>query len=72
MNNSSRARPSIAAYMGVVALSAATMLWLFWHHPIKTLLVTLGVLTALAIAARWAGSLEPEPSIDSTANEPGL
>ncbi len=70
MTDSSRARPGIAAYMGVVALSATTMLWLFWHHPIKTLVATFAVLTTLAIAARWAGSLEPEMTMEPGANEP--
>jgi hypothetical protein len=36
------------------------MVWLFWHHPIKTLIATIAVLAALGISARLAGSIETD------------
>jgi hypothetical protein len=60
MTRSSSARGNIVAFLAVLALSAITMVWLFWHHPIKTLIVTVGVLAALGISARLARWIETD------------
>jgi hypothetical protein len=50
----------IAAFLAVLAVSAATMLWLFWNFPLPTAIVTLGVLAALGVLARLARSIDVE------------
>jgi hypothetical protein len=64
MTHSSYARANIVAILAILALSALTMVWLFWHHPVKTLIGTLAVLTALSISARLARSIEPDSGAD--------
>jgi hypothetical protein len=58
MSDSSRARTNIAAFLAIVASSAATMVWLFWHFPVITSLVTVAVLVGLGISARLARSMD--------------
>jgi hypothetical protein len=60
MTHSSHARANIVAFLAILALSALTMVWLFWHHPVKTLIATVAVLTALGVSARLARSVEPD------------
>jgi hypothetical protein len=60
MTKSSPGRASIAIFLAVLALSALTMVWLFWHHPIKTLIGTIAVLAVLGISARLARAIEVE------------
>ena len=60
MTKSSQGRANIAIFLAVLALSALTMVWLFWHHPIKTLIGTIAVLAALGISARLARAIEGE------------
>jgi len=47
-------RTKIVGLTAAVALSAATMLWLLWHHPVTTIVVTIVLLAALALSARLA------------------
>jgi cobalamin synthase len=54
----SRKRSNVAALLLILALSAITMLWLFWHYPVATTVVTVTVLAALGISARLARSIE--------------
>jgi hypothetical protein len=65
MRNTSNARANLALFLAVLALSALTMVWLFWHHPIKTLIATIAVLAALCISARLARSIEAEAATAS-------
>jgi hypothetical protein len=60
----SHARMKIFAFLGILALSALTMIWLFWHHPLKTLLATIAVLAALGVSARLARSVDTDNSAD--------
>lgn len=60
MTRTSKARGNIVAFLAILALSALTMVWLFWHHPVKTLIATIAVLAALGISARLAGSIETD------------
>jgi uncharacterized membrane protein len=53
-NNSSSSRANIAIFLAILSFSAITMIWLFWHYPIKTLIGTIAVLVALGISARLA------------------
>jgi hypothetical protein len=64
MTHSSHARANFIAFLGILALSALTMVWLFWHHPVKTLIATVAVLTALGVSARLARSVEPDGGAD--------
>ncbi len=56
--DSARRHSNVAVLLLILALSALTMLWLFWHHPVATALVTVTVLAALGISARLARSIE--------------
>jgi hypothetical protein len=58
MTDSSSSRMNIAAFLMMVTLSAATMLWLFWRFPLLTAVITLGVLAVLGILARLARSID--------------
>jgi len=54
MTDSSSARTNIAALLVVLALSAATMVWLFWHFPLITTVATVAILLGLGVCARLA------------------
>jgi hypothetical protein len=62
MTHTSSVRANIVGFLTVLALSAITMVWLFWHHPIKTIIATIAVLAALGISARLARSIEVDAS----------
>ena len=66
MTTASKARANIVGFIAVLTLSALTMVWLFWHYPVKTLIATIGVLAALGISARLARSIEADggPDLD--------
>jgi hypothetical protein len=54
MTVSSSARMNIVAFIAILAVSASTMLWLFWRFPLMTALITLGIFLGLAVLARLA------------------
>jgi hypothetical protein len=58
MTESSSKRTNVAAFLAILVVSAATMLWLFWRFPLTTALVTLGVFAALGVSARLARAIE--------------
>ncbi len=62
MTHSSHSRANLLVFWAVLALSALTMVWLFWHHPLKTLIFTIAVLAALGVSARLARSIDTESS----------
>jgi len=62
VKRSSYARTNIFVLFAVLTLSAATMVWLFWHHPVKTSIATIAVLAALGVSARLARSIETDSS----------
>jgi hypothetical protein len=64
MRKTPSARANLAIFWTVLALSALTMVWLFWHHPIKTLIATIAVLAALCISARLARAIEADAASD--------
>jgi hypothetical protein len=69
MSNSAITRANYAIFLAVLTLSGATMIWLFWHHPIKTLIGTTAVLIALGISARLARAIEAEAATASDHGE---
>jgi hypothetical protein len=60
MTDATHARSNIAALLAIWALSAATMVWLFWHFPVITAVATLAILTSLGVSARLARSTDTE------------
>jgi hypothetical protein len=65
MTVKSSARRSIAAFIAILTISSATMLWLFWKFPLATAGVTLAILTVLGILAVLSRSIEVEkPDLD--------
>lgn len=54
MTASARKRGKIIGFLGTLVLSSTLMLWMLWHFPVGTAVVTLVVLSALAISARLA------------------
>ena len=51
-------RMGIVAFLVIMTVSAATMLWLFWRFPLMTAIITLGVLAVLGVLARLARSID--------------
>jgi hypothetical protein len=64
MTDSPHARANIFALL-ILMLSAATMLWLFWHYPLGTAIATIVVIAVLAICARLARSIEPSDGVSN-------
>ncbi len=62
MTNSAQKRTNIVGFLAVLMLSAVTMLWLLWHHPVTTVIVTVVVLAAFAISARLAQMVDTDMS----------
>jgi hypothetical protein len=60
MTHSSHARANILVFLAVLTLSALTMVWFFWHYPLKTLIATIAVLSALGVSARLARSIDTD------------
>jgi hypothetical protein len=60
MKHSAIARANYVIFLAILSLSGVTMIWLFWHHPIKTLIGTVAVLVALGVSARLARAIEAE------------
>jgi hypothetical protein len=60
MTTSAQTRTKIAGFLVIVALSAITMLWLFWHYPVRTGIATIVVLAAFAVSARLARLIDTE------------
>jgi hypothetical protein len=58
MSASSSARMGIVAFLAILTVSAGTMLWLFWHFPLMTAIVTLGVFAAFVVLSRLARSID--------------
>jgi Flp pilus assembly protein TadB len=56
----SHARTNIAALLAILALSAATMVWLFWHFPLITAVATVAILLGLGVCARLARSTDSD------------
>ena len=53
-------RATIVLFLAILALSAVTMIWLFWHYPRVTGIATVIVLAGLYISARLARSMDTE------------
>ena len=60
MTERSSSRASIVAFIAILAVSAGTMLWLFWRFPVTTAIVTLVVLGFLAVLGWLARSTDTD------------
>ena len=60
MNDWSSKRTNILVFLAVLALSALTMIWLFWHYPVKTSIATILILGIFGVSARLARSMDAE------------
>jgi hypothetical protein len=60
MSASSSARMGIVAFLAILTVSAGTMLWLFWHFPLMTAIVTLCVFGGFVVLSRLARSIDVE------------
>ncbi len=58
MTEATQVRTNIALLLAILVLSATSMVWLLWHHPVITALITLSVLAALGVSARLARSMD--------------
>jgi uncharacterized membrane protein YqjE len=63
-------RANVLAFIAILALSALTMVWLFWHHPVKTSIATIAVLAALGVSARLARSIDTDGSSELDHGKP--
>jgi dolichol kinase len=65
MTVKSTERRSVAAFIAILTVSSATMLWLFWKYPLATAGVTFAILTVLGILAVLSRNIEVEkPDLD--------
>ncbi|HEY1313430.1 MAG TPA: hypothetical protein VGE92_06125 [Steroidobacteraceae bacterium] len=71
MTDAAHARSNIAALLTILVLSAATMVWLFWHFPVITAVATLAILTSLGVSARLARLTDSEAK-DLSRNQQGV
>lgn len=53
MINWANARNS-TVLVGILLISAISMLWMFWHHPVTTSIITVLALAALMLSAALA------------------
>jgi L-cysteine desulfidase len=60
--SSSKKRGRIAALLAIVMLSSVTMVWMFWHFPRITAMVTIIVLAGLGISARLSRLIDSDLS----------
>jgi hypothetical protein len=51
-------RLGIVAFLAILTVSSATMVWLLWRFPLMTAIVTLGLLGGAAVLARLARSID--------------
>jgi len=58
MTESSSMKTDVVAFVAILLVSAATMVWLFWRFPLTTALITLGVFVVLGVSARLARAIE--------------
>lgn len=54
MTKSAHKRTNIFGFIGILALSSATMLWMLWHFPVSTTIAAVIVLSAFGVSARLA------------------
>ena len=64
MAGSSSKRMGIVAFLAILTVSAATMLWLFWRFPLMTAIITLGAFAALGVLVRLARAIDVESMVD--------
>ena len=60
MADSVQQRTNNLVFLGILALSALSMIWLFWHHPLKTSIATVVILAIFWVSARLARSIETD------------
>ena len=58
MSESKNGGKNVAMFLVILALSAMTMMYLFWRFPVITAVVTLTVLALLGVSAKLARSIE--------------
>ncbi len=66
MTKSAQKRSNTFGFLGIVILSTISMVWLFWHYPVSTFMVTLVVLAGLGISARLARFIQSDSRSDLT------
>ncbi len=64
MTKSARERNNVFGFLGIVVLSTVSMVWLFWHHPVSTGIVTLVVLAGFGVSARLARLMDTDGRLD--------
>lgn len=72
MTKSYYARVNFVFLMAMLLTSATTMLWLFWHFPVATAIVTLTVVLGLSISTRLATSADYDARSDLEHGESGV
>ncbi len=72
MSKSYHGRVNIVFLLAMVLTSAATMVWLFWHFPVATAIVTLTVVLGLSISTRLATSTDYDARAELEPDESGV
>lgn len=60
MSEPTQQRSNNVVFLGILVLSALSMIWLFWHHPLKTAVATVVILAIFWVSTRLARSIEAE------------
>ena len=60
MAHASQSQAKILVFLATLALSALTMIWLFWRYPLSTSVAALAVLAAFYGSAPLARSVETD------------
>ena len=60
MTNSVQRCANNVLFLAILALSALSMVWLFWNHPLKTSIVTLVILAIFWVSAHLARAVETD------------
>jgi hypothetical protein len=60
MAHSPQSQANILIFLATLALSALTMIWLFWRYPLSTSIAAVAILAALFGSVRLARSVEPD------------
>jgi hypothetical protein len=64
MTKTAQKRTNIVGFLGILALSSVTMLWMLWRFPVGTGIATVAVLSIYAVSARLARSIENDGLTD--------
>jgi uncharacterized membrane protein HdeD (DUF308 family) len=70
MTESSSKTTNVVAFLAILLVSAAIMIVMFWHFPLTTAVIALGIFALLGVSARLARAIESVDAADIERGEP--